>query len=150
MLNKTLQTTCDTFLADVFEQVKTLQEKYKTEVVTENMTDLQGKPTIKTYTRDKYFQLLETHSTIPADGITKAETVDGKKPTDQEEDYTNFGLVLGLKQPCSLSISPYESPVGWGFQITAKVIDNNVEYQRVMNYGDETEREKNWEQVIKE
>ena len=67
MLNKTLQTTCDTFLADVFEQVKTLQEKYKTEVVTENMTDLQGKPTIKTYTRDKYFQLLETHSTIPAD-----------------------------------------------------------------------------------
>ena len=140
--NTQLQTDCDTLLDDIFEQIKIKQPIYKDENVTEDLgTDEQGNPITRTYTRDKFFQLLETHTVIPADNVTVAEDVDGKTPTDQSENYTDFGLVLPAKMPCSISESPYQSPIGWGLELRAKVIDDGVKYQRVMNYGDETYRD---------
>lgn len=144
-MNTILQTICDTYLNDILNQIIILQENYKTGEVIEDLgTDERGNPITRTYTRDKYFQLLETHSVIPADGVTKAEDVDGKTPTDQKENYADFGLDLGVKQPCSISISPYEGPNGWGFELRAKVIDQGITYQRVINYGDEDYREQAW------
>ena|SRR3990167_7145925 len=150
--NTQLQTACDAMLDNIYNQLLTLQEKYKTEDVTENLgLDDAGKPLTRIYQRDKYFQLLETHTITPADNITVAEDVDGKTPTDQTEDYTDFGLVLPAKMPMSISVSPYESPIGWGFELRAKVIDDGIEYQRVMNYGDESYRDTGgWVEIIKE
>src|SRR3989304_10446422 len=143
--NTQLQDSCDALLNDIYQQVLTLQEGYKSEDETENLgTDDARKPITRTYKRDKYFQLLETHSVIPADGITVAEDVGDKTPTDQTETYTDFGLVLPTKMPMSISVSPYQSPIGCGFELRARVIDAEVEYQKVLNYGNETEREQNW------
>ena len=140
--NTQLETDCNALLDDIYGQLLTLQEKYKTEDVVEDL---------RTYKRDKFFQLLETHTVIPADNVTVAEDVDGKTPTDQTEDYTDFGLVLPATMPCSISVSPYQSPIGWGFELRAKVIDDGVEYQRVMNYGDEGHRDTGgWEKIMKE
>ena len=140
--NTQLETDCDVLLDNLYQQLLTLQEKYKTEDVTEDLgIDDEGNPLTRIYKRNKFFQLLETHTTIPADNITTAEDVDGKTPTDQSETYADFGLVLPAKMPMSISISPYESPIGWGFELRAKVIDDGVEYQRVINYGDEIYRD---------
>ena len=152
MTNKTLETNCNNLLTDLYQQLIPLQEKYKTEDVVEDLgTDDEGNPLTRTYKRDKFFQLLETHTAIPADGVAVAPDVGNKKPMDQKETYTDFGLVLPAKMPCSISESPYQSPVGWGFELRAKVIDDGVEYQRVMNYGDEIHRDTGgWEILIKE
>ena len=140
--NTQLETDCDVLLDNLYQQLLTLQEKYKTEDVTEDLgIDDEGNPLTRIYKRNKFFQLLETHTVTPADNITVAEDIDGKTPTDQSEDYTDFGLVLPAKMPMSISISPYESPIGWGFELRAKVIDDGVEYQRVINYGDEIYRD---------
>jgi len=147
--NTQLETDCNALLDDLYAQLLTLQEKYKTEDVVEDLgIDDEGNPITRTYKRDKYFQLLESHTVIPADNVIVAEDVDGKTPTDQTEDYTDFGLVLPAKMPMSISVSPYESPNGWGFELRAKVIDDGEEYQRVMNYGDEIHREKEWEVIV--
>ena len=150
--NTQLQNNCDALLDTIYQQLLTLQETYKTEDVTEDLgTDDEGNPITRTYTRDKFFQLLETHTVTPQDNITTAEDVDGKTPTDQSETYADFGLVLPAKMPMSISISPYQSPIGWGFELRAKVIDGGVEYQRVMNYGDEEYRDtQGWVEIIKE
>src|SRR3990167_3705213 len=152
MNNIQLQTVSKALLDDIYNQLLSLQEKYKTEEVTEDLgIDEQGDPITRTYTRDKFFQLLETHTEIPADNVTVAEDVDGKTPTDQSETYTAFGLVLPAKMPCSISVSPYQSPIGWGFELRGKVIDDGDEYQRVMNYGDESYRDTGgWVEIIKE
>jgi len=152
MNNIQLQTVSNALLDDIYNQLLSLQEKYKTEEVTEDLgIDEQGDPITRTYTRDKFFQLLETHTEIPADNVTVAEDVDGKTPTDQSETYTAFGLVLPAKMPCSISVSPYQSPIGWGFELRGKVIDDGDEYQRVMNYGDESYRDTGgWVEIIKE
>lgn len=144
--NTQLQTNCDTLLNNIYQQLLTLQEKYKTEDVTERKgTDNAGNSLTRTYKRNKYFQLLLSHSVVPSDGTTAAEDVGGKTPTDQSETYSDFGLILPAKMPCSISISPYQSPAGWGFELRARVIDGGVKYQRVMNYGDEAWREKEWQ-----
>ena len=149
MNNIQLETDCNTLLDSIYQQLLTLQEKYKTEDVVEDLgIDDEGNPITRTYKRDKHFQLLETHTTIPADNITAAPDVGNKTPTDQSETYTDFGLILPAKMPCSISISPYQSPIGWGFELRAKVINGGVEYQRVMNYGDEIYREKEWEVIV--
>jgi len=127
--NTQLQDACDALLGDIYQQLETLQEKYKTE----NMVE-----------RGKYFQLPETHSITPKDNVTTTPDVGDKTPTDQSETYTDFGLVLPAKMPCSISISPYQSPIGWGFELRAKVQDSGDEYRKVMNHGNETEREQDW------
>src|SRR3990167_8056605 len=135
-MNKTLETACNNLLTDLYNQLIILQPKYKDEELSEDIFDDKGsKIGTKNYIRKKYFQLLETHSVIPADGITVTEDVNGKTPTDQKETYTDFGLVLPAKMPCSISVSPYEDNRGWGFELIGKVVDGADTYMRVMNYG---------------
>ena len=114
--NIQLQTDCNNLLTDLYNQLLTLQEKYKTEDVVEDLgTDDAGKPITRISQRGKYFQLLKTHTITPKDNVTAAPDVGDKTPTDQIETYTDFGLVLPAKMPMSISVSPYESPIGWGF-----------------------------------
>jgi len=143
--NTQLQDACDALLGDIYQQLETLQEKYKTENMVEDLgTDEKGNPLTRTVQRGKYFQLPETHSITPKDNVTTTPDVGDKTPTDQSETYTDFGLVLPAKMPCSISISPYQSPIGWGFELRAKVQDSGDEYRKVMNHGNETEREQDW------
>jgi len=152
LTNTQLETDCDALLDDIYQQLLTLQDKYKDEDVIEDLgIDDEGNPITRTYKHDKYFQLLETHTTTPADNIIAAPDVDNNTPTDQSETYTDFGLVLPAKMPMSISVSPYQSPKGWGFELRAKVIDDGDEYQRVMNYGDEEYRDTGgWKILVKE
>ena len=144
--NTQLEADCNTLLDTTYQQLLTLQEKYKTEDVAEDLgTDDKGKPITRIRQRSKYFQLLETHTVTPKDNIAAAPDVGSKTPTDQSETYTDFGLVLPAKMPCSISVSPYENDRGWGFELRARVIDAGVEYQRVRNYGDEDYRDSAWD-----
>lgn len=143
MLNKTLQITCDIFLASIFEQAKVLQESYRTEAVIEVVSV--DPPVTRTYMRNKYFQLIASHSVIPADGVWAApDLVADSKPTDQSETLKMQGVEIPALAPCAISISPYQSPIGWGFELIAKVIDTGVIYQKIMNFGDELYREQDW------
>ena len=152
MLNKTLQTTCDTFLAAIFEQAKVLQESYRTEDVIEDLgLDEKGNSVTRTYQRNKYFQLIASHSAVPADGVwTAPDLVADSKPTDQSETLKMQGVEIPALAPCAIGISPYQSPVGWGFELRARVIDTGVEYQRVMNFGDEGYRDTNGWTAVQE
>ena len=119
--NTQLQDACDALLGDIYQQLETLQEKYKTENMVEDLgTDEKGNPLTRTVQRGKYFQLPETHSITPKDNVTTTPDVGDKTPTDQSETYTDFGLVLPAKMPCSISISPYQSPIGWGIELKTK------------------------------
>ena len=149
MLNKDIQTTCDIFLASIFEQAKVLQESYRTEDVVEDLgLDEVGNPVTRTYQRGKYFQLITSHSVIPADGVeTAPDLAADSKPTDQVETLATQKVSIPALAPCAISISPYQSPKGWGFTLTAQVVDKGVLYQRVMNFGDEVNREVGWAPV---
>ena len=147
--NLDLQTQCDTFLAAIFEQAKVLQESYRTEAVIEVVSV--DPPVTRTYMRNKYFQLVASHSAVPADGLwTAPDLVADSKPTDQIETLKTQKVEIPALAPCAISISPYQSPVGWGFELRARVIDAKTEYERVMNFGDEVSRERGWEAVDEE
>lgn len=149
MNNKTLETTCDIVMMDLYEQLVTLQNEYKDEDVVEDLgLGMDGKPQTRTYKRKKYFQMLETHSIIPADGATATPDIGDKKPTDQSEKLSDFGLILPAKMPLSVSVEPYEDDNGWGWTLTGTVIDGADTYQRTMNFGYHAEREKDWVKKI--
>ena len=144
--NQQLQQTCDGFLTNIFERVKILQEQYRTDDVIKNMgSDGKGNPITRTYQRGKYFQLLGTHSVIPADGVATAPDLAAAiRPSDQTESLASLGFEIPATMPCAFSVIPYQSSVGWGFTLTAQVVDAGAVYQRVMNLGDEAYREADW------
>ena len=145
--NVPLQTDCDKVLDDIYSQLLTLQDKYKDEDIIKDL-GVDDNPITKIYQRGKYFQLLDTHSVIPKDNVTTVPDVENKTPTDQRETYTDFGLVLPAKMPCSISISPYQDNRGWGFNLIGKVIDGEDTYIKVRNYGHLTDRERDWEILV--
>ncbi|MCC6618786.1 MAG: hypothetical protein IT341_07070 [Chloroflexi bacterium] len=58
----------------------------------------------------------------PADGADGDRDA-ARKPTDQNEDWTAFGLSLPARLPMALSVDVFlaPAPVGWGWTITAYV-----------------------------
>jgi len=95
--------------------------------------------------KKKYCQVLPTHDVIPADGVATAPNIT-KKPTDQDESLSDFGLVLADKLPYCLSINVYNGPSGHGYVIIRDVIGSKIQYREAENVGPETYRTHDWEE----
>ena len=139
-MNTLLQINCDLVITDLYTQLLTLQEKYKTEDIKEDL----GDGNTRMYKRNKYFQMLESHSIVPKDNVETAPDVGNKTPTDQSETYTDFGLALNLIMPLSVRIDVYEDDNGWGFTLTGTTQDGADVYMKTKNYGYHTDREIDW------
>jgi len=94
----------------------------------------------------KYWQGIETPTTVPSDGVSKT-TDKTKKPTDQFEDWSDFGVTIPAKLECSISVDVYDGPNGKGYCIIGKVNESGVLYARCKNVGPEKHREQDWKEL---
>ena|SRR5688572_18974849 len=93
----------------------------------------------------RYWQGVISHSIIPKDGLPGVLALDNKA-TD-EDNWTDFGLVLPPAIECALRVDTYSGVLGDGYTVTAIVGFNGDTYQRIANVGPERERATGWQKV---
>jgi len=91
----------------------------------------------------RYFQGLDTHSVLPADGNETAADF-AHKPTDQEETWTpsDFPAI----SPASLKIDVYGGELV-GYVATLSFVYGGVLWQKAHGYGDFTHLDHDWQEV---
>ena len=84
-------------------------------------------------------------NTLTADAAA-AEMVPDKtrKPTDQNENWTDAGLPLEATIPMGLCIDVYDGPLGMGYVGVVVAKHNGTIYSRAQNFGPETWRTLPW------
>lgn len=95
-----------------------------------------------------YFQLLPTHSVIPANGEELILDRTNRKPHYQNVSGADMG---GLPEQAlsSTKIDTYQGPSGQGYTITSSVMIAEELWERTINFGPEIWRNADW-QVIQE
>jgi hypothetical protein len=95
-----------------------------------------------------YWQGIESHGTLPDDGVSKAPDLT-KKPTDQLDRWLDFfsGYSLPATWPISVRIDVYDGPQGKGWVVVLRFTKNGQTWQRSWNFGPETFREQAWTDV---
>lgn len=82
-----------------------------------------------------YWQGLETHSQMPANGVkVPADRLD-LHPTDQFLSWEDLGQPLPEEWDVSVSIDVYGSPWGPGYAVEMHVVYQDQPYYRVQVYG---------------
>jgi hypothetical protein len=84
-----------------------------------------------------------TLAATPSEGADGATTLT-VKPTDQAEDWVDFGLGALLTAPCAFQCDVYDSPGGKGYVATVEVLYGGTLYTRSRNVGPETSRTVAW------
>lgn len=94
----------------------------------------------------RYWQGLLTHDEIPVDGAATAANM-SRKPTDQEESWTDFGITLPANLEAAIQVDTYSSPAGDGYTVVVYIkLGANV-WTRTANVGPERWRSKGWEKL---
>ncbi len=93
----------------------------------------------------RYWQGLETHSVIPADGAATAPDLAGQTPTDLPISWLDM-RGLPPEMSAALRCDAYAGPQGKGYVLTASVEIEGVLYERAINVGPETSRAHEWEE----
>lgn len=93
----------------------------------------------------KYYQGIWTHTdaALPADGAT-ATPVKTVKPTDQGENWNDFGMSFASKIPTAVAITFYNGPSGKGYVTHYKLKVGLDIWMRSVNTGPETYRSHDW------
>ena len=135
-----ISSSCFAQLAD-----KTLEGQLNTFIDT-IQSNIDSRQTIYIGSKGKYFQGIATHpdAALPADGstVTPTKTV---KPTDQAENWTDFGVTFSSKIPCAVSITYYNGPQGKGYVVHYKLLVGSEKWIRSVNVGPETRRTHDWQ-----
>jgi len=96
----------------------------------------------------RYFQGIQTPSTIPDDGL-EIDADYSKKPTDQKETWADVFKdldALPMKIPALTAIHVYEGPNGHGFIVSLAFHSKGKVYYRMWNQGPEN-RDTSWIEV---
>lgn len=94
----------------------------------------------------RYAQGLDTHSTLPADGIEAAPDRSAAHPTDQAESWADLGS-LPAAMLSRLRMDVYESPQGHGYVVVSEVRIAGELCRKALNVGPETSRAHGWQGV---
>jgi hypothetical protein len=99
--------------------------------------------------KGKYFQGIATHTdaALPADGTTQTP-IKTVKPTDQTENWNDFGVTFASKIPCAVSITYYNGPSGKGYVTHYKLKVGLEIWLRSVNTGPEAYRSHDWKKVL--
>ena len=124
MIPTDLETRLDALLDDTAAQVAAVQENYRS-------------------IKGRYWQGARTHTATPSDGA-KIATDPTRKPSDQTETWTSFGIELPAQTEAALSVHVYETRAGHGYVVNADVIVGGTYYRRAVNHGPETRRGHDW------
>lgn len=90
-----------------------------------------------------YWQGLETHSVIPANGAATAPDLAGQTPTDQPFSWLDM-QGLPPEMSAALRCDIYAGPMGKGYVLTASVEVDGVFYEKAINVGPDTSRAHEW------
>ena len=95
-----------------------------------------------------YWQGLQSHGTLPDDGVETAPDLTNK-PTDQLERWLDFfqGYSIPATWPIAVRIDVYDGPLGKGWTVCLRFTKNGATWERVWNFGPETSREKAWVEI---
>lgn len=93
-----------------------------------------------------YFQLMPTHSVIPADGEERAPDQTGNKPHYQALSGADMGGVPEQAMS-STKIDAYQGPLGQGYAITSSVTLEGDLWERTINVGPESWRNADWKVI---
>ena len=94
----------------------------------------------------RYFQGLQSHSVIPADGTATPPDRLTTRPTDQPDTLTSFweGAGLPAQTPYAITVNVYDGPDGRGFEVVYSAVIAGQLYNRTQNVGPERYREQAW------
>ena len=102
----------------------------------------------------KFFQGLttSTDATLPDNldaGLIQVvvQTLTGK-PTDQTENWVGFGIIIPGTMHYAMTVDTYGGPLGQGWVLNAHMKQNGLVYNRSINSGPETFRDRAWAQII--
>lgn len=91
----------------------------------------------------KFYQGMRTPEPIPKDG--EQRTLDKTlHPSDQAENWIDFGLTLPTQQKWAIDLVAYDGPDGKGYVLGAWVVEENKTKTRRWNFGPETGRNTAW------
>ena len=124
MIPTDLETKLDTLLDDTAAQVAAVQENYRS-------------------IKGHFWQGARTHTATPADGA-KTPPDPTRKPTDQTDSWTSFGIELPAQTEAALSVDVYETRSGHGYVVNADVIVGGTYYRRSRNFGPESWHARDW------
>jgi hypothetical protein len=149
MSETTVKDRVNTFLAGKWSALVDKQEfYYRPQIWTQNYIDPEAEEPIPdgppVLTQDgkgkgRYWQGLWSHTIhidqtdaldqdAPADALTSS-------PTDQAEDWGEFGTAFDGNLPCRIRIDTYDGPSGQGWYATVQVRYMGTIYQRSKGYG---------------
>jgi hypothetical protein len=97
----------------------------------------------------RYFQILQDNNNLPADGALNLPNRWTDQPTDQLLSLSNIRLLSGptINLPFAFAIDAYDGPSGKGYVLRFMVVIQNNTYERDINHGPETWREKAWSKI---
>lgn len=112
--------------------------------ITNIYPDITAKQSAYYNNNGKYFQGVYTHSTVPTVGMPSSADRLGSKPTDQFDNWLDFGL-LSLNTDYMITINTAAGPTGQGYTIklTTKASDGNT-YTYLVGVGAHSET-RGWE-----
>lgn len=103
----------------------------------------------------KFWQGLATHAapvvhTTFLEGTRVADSLDAH-PSDQSETWNDvIPEWAGVKVPCRVIVDVYDGPSGKGWCVTLSVKHNGDTWNRTVNVGPETYRERAWAKIVLE
>jgi len=93
-------------------------------------------------TNSKYAQGLPTHAVLPEDGLEAAPTELAQSPTDQAESWNDL-ITLPSTLKAAIEIDIYQTPTGWGYIVTFRLLINGIEWVKSIDEGP-TGRDRDW------
>lgn len=99
----------------------------------------------------RYWQGIETPGILPNEATPTRSPDLTRKPTDQAERWSDVFFApdtLPDPWPCVMRMDVYDGPRGKGWTLSLAASELNVRWERVWNFGPETERERDWRYII--
>jgi hypothetical protein len=97
--------------------------------------------------RGKYFQVLSSHLKVPSNG--RSDYPDGwfLRPTDQQYRLADARAVRYERMPYAFRLDTYSGPEGEGWVFCYSVRLTGRLYEKCRQYGPETARETDWQEI---
>jgi hypothetical protein len=94
-----------------------------------------------------YFQGVPTHDDPPADGYTEIPDNFTESLSDQPYTWNDIHILPYEPIGYSVAIDVYQGLSGWGYVARFSVTFDGIIYQRAINYGPESERSFQWQNI---
>ena len=123
-----------------------LQTKFE-KIITDVASDIAPRQIAYKAVHGRFWQGILTPSVLPKDGVTRApdKTL---KPSDQDEDWNDFGAVIPTAVECSFAVDIYGSDADEGYIVRGEGVEKTKPYKRCLNVGPDASRELLWTEIL--